>query len=157
MFSFLLSHALETARHQPKGASSLNTLRQASKSLAQQVAVLAPLIVGRETGGVRRLGDLALEDLLEGVGALARGRVDVAHQMHLGGCEVCIERLVRRCGGGSLQLVWCAEGDGRRWWWCCFRNGKVSCCLVQIFEKLRGLVGPGSELVLLLAPRLIGQ
>lgn len=45
--------------------------------------MLAPLVVGGEARRVRRLGDLALEDLLEGVGALARGRVDVAHQMHL--------------------------------------------------------------------------
>lgn len=63
---------------------NLETLRQAAESLAQQVAVLAPLVVGGEARRVRRLGDLALEDLLEGVGALARGRVDVAHQMHLG-------------------------------------------------------------------------
>lgn len=84
---FLLSHPLETVAG-PKGASSLDTLRQAAESLAQQVAVLAPLVVGRETGGVRRLCDLALEDLLEGVGALARGRVDVAHQMHF---EFCVD------------------------------------------------------------------
>ena len=46
--------------------------------------MLAPLVVGGEARRVRRLGDLALEDLLERVGALARGRVDIAHQMHLG-------------------------------------------------------------------------
>ena len=66
----------------------LDTLRQAAESLAQKVAVLAPLVVGGEAGGVRRLGDLALEHLLEGVGALARGRVDVAHQMHFGRWEL---------------------------------------------------------------------
>lgn len=106
MSLILLSHALETLVTSRKGASPLNTLRQAAKSLAQQVAVLAPLVVGRETGGVRRLCDLALEDLLEGVGALARGRVDVAHQMHL-------EFLcgLRSCGG-SLQLVLCGEDGG---------------------------------------------
>lgn len=51
--------------------------------------MLAPLVVGGEARRVRRLGDLALEDLLEGVGALARGRVDVAHQMHLEGVVLC--------------------------------------------------------------------
>lgn len=45
--------------------------------------MLGPLVIGGEARGVRRLGDLALEDLLEGVDALARGSVDVAHQMHL--------------------------------------------------------------------------
>lgn len=40
-----------------------------------------PLVVGREARRVRRLGNLALEHLLEGVGTLARG-VDVAHEMH---------------------------------------------------------------------------
>lgn len=44
--------------------------------------MLGPLVVGREARGVGRLGHLALEDLLEGVDALA-GAVDVAHQMHL--------------------------------------------------------------------------
>lgn len=43
--------------------------------------MLGPLVVGGEASRVGRLGDLALEDLLEGVGTLARG-VDVAHQMH---------------------------------------------------------------------------
>lgn len=114
MFLFAFASA-GGARHQPKGASSLDTLRQTAESLAQQVAVLAPLVVGRETGRVCGLCDLALEDLLEGVGALARGRVDVAHQMHL---EFGVENLGWAVGGdcgGSLQLVVCAEvGGGRR-------------------------------------------
>jgi hypothetical protein len=67
--------------------------------------VLAPLVVRREAGGVRRLGDLAFEDLLEGVGALARGRVDVAHQMHVGGLCAWV------CVGGSEENLL------RGWWW----------------------------------------
>lgn len=55
---------------------------QAAVSLPQQVAVLAPLVVGREARGVGGLGDLALADLLQGVGTLAIG-TDAAHQMHL--------------------------------------------------------------------------
>lgn len=45
--------------------------------------MLGPFVIGGEAGGVRGLGDLALEDLLEGVDALAGAGLDVAHQMHL--------------------------------------------------------------------------
>ena len=43
-----------------------------------------PLVIGREAGRVRRLGDLAIEHLLEGVEALA-AVVEVVHEMHFGG------------------------------------------------------------------------
>lgn len=45
--------------------------------------MLAPLVIGGEARGVGGLGDLALADLLQGVGALAIGS-DAAHQMHFG-------------------------------------------------------------------------
>lgn len=45
--------------------------------------MLAPLVVGREAGRVGGLSDLALANLLQGVGTLAVG-TDAAHQMHLG-------------------------------------------------------------------------
>lgn len=87
----------------PARVRALDTLGQAAKSLAQQVAVLAPLIVRREARRVCRLGDLALEDLLQGVGALAWGRVDVAHQMHLG-------QLVGMCDIGWLRVRFSDRG-----------------------------------------------
>lgn len=45
--------------------------------------MLGPFVIGGEASRVGGLGDFALEDLFEGVDALARG-VDVAHQMHFG-------------------------------------------------------------------------
>lgn len=59
------------------------------KTAAESDAVTRPLVVGREASGVGALGDLAVEDLLEGV--LARERLAVGvlggdvHQMHFGG------------------------------------------------------------------------
>ncbi len=40
------------------------------------------LVIGTESGRMRRLGDLAIQDLLEGVGSLARLRVRHVHEMH---------------------------------------------------------------------------
>ena len=98
---------------QPMGNAPLDTLRQAAESLAQQVAVLAPLVVRGEARRVGGLGDLALEDLLEGVGALARGRVDVAHQMHVGGCRVLLGLIEGfEAGDCGRFATGCAEGGG---------------------------------------------
>lgn len=62
------------------------------KTSAESDAVTGPLIIGREASGVGALGDLAVEDLLEGV--LARERLAVGvlggniHQMHFGGFDL---------------------------------------------------------------------
>lgn len=45
-------------------------------------ALARPLIVGGEPGGVRGLGDLAVDNLLQGVQTVAR-LVESVHQMHL--------------------------------------------------------------------------
>jgi len=62
--------------------------------------VARPLVVGREARRVRRLGDLAAKDLLEGVLAAGRGTGASLggdeHQMHV--CGVWIET-VTACGG----------------------------------------------------------
>lgn len=50
--------------------------------------MLAPFVVGREARGVGGLCDLALEDFLQGIDALARDRVCVAHEMHL---DLCLD------------------------------------------------------------------
>lgn len=45
----------------------------------------AVLVVGRETSRMRALGDLSVNDLLQGVDALGRVRgVDNVHKMHNG-------------------------------------------------------------------------
>lgn len=56
---------------------------QEAEALLEGDALAGPLVVWREAGWVRRLCDLALEDLLEGVGALA-ALVDGVHEMHRG-------------------------------------------------------------------------
>jgi len=64
-------------------------LEERAITLAHRKPVTRPLVVGGEAGGVGGEGDLAVEDLVEGVAALA-GRVAVGvengevHEMHLG-------------------------------------------------------------------------
>lgn len=119
--------------------------------------MLAPLVVGGEASRVCRLGDLALEDLLEGVGALARGRVDVAHQMHFRDL-LYVNRYfgADRVGCGRHELT-CARGLVIGLWFCgdgvLFPSTRAKLLLVQIFEKLGCLVEPGSAL----APQVAGQ
>jgi hypothetical protein len=48
-------------------------------------ALSRPLVVGGEARRVRRLGDLAVGNLLEGVKTVAVG-VEGVHEMHFGGC-----------------------------------------------------------------------
>lgn len=78
--------------------------REPTESLAQDISVLGPFVVGGEARGVRGLCDFALEDLLEGVDALAGAGLDVTHQMHfffffLG----CVER--------ALYTFWDISGE----------------------------------------------
>lgn len=62
----------------------LTLLRQEQvKATLQRNALARPLVVGREARRVRRLGDLAVGDLLEGVEAVAAG-VEGVHEMHDG-------------------------------------------------------------------------
>lgn len=67
------------------------------KTSAESDAVTGPLVIGGETSGVGALGDLLVEDLLEGV--LARERLAVGvldgdiHQMHFGGLVGWSEKL----------------------------------------------------------------
>lgn len=130
---------------------------QPAEPLAQDVAVLGPFVVGREARGVRRLGDLALEDLVEGVDPLARG-VDVAHQMHLGVVVVFFlegEGVVGACfrlfffvGG---VLFFCLSADGGFflraggvlvyacvWWWCVQGNDGWPCYFSVALCRRRG-------------------
>lgn len=67
-------------------AIDLHTLLSQEKleSALESNALARPLVVGRETGRVSRLGDLALSDLLQGVKAVALG-VEGVHQMHCSG------------------------------------------------------------------------
>lgn len=70
----------------------LTLLRQEQVEAALQCDALArPLVIGREAGGMRRLGDLAVGDLLEGVEAVAAG-VEGVHQMHDGRLDQVIWR-----------------------------------------------------------------
>lgn len=81
----------------------LTLLRQKQvKATLQRNALTRPLIIGRKARRVRRLGDLAVGDLLEGVEAVAAG-VEGVHQMHDG-------RLV---SGGELKNA----GESRIWIW----------------------------------------
>lgn len=63
---------------------SLTLLRQEqTESLLQSNTLPRPLVVRGEARRVRRLGDLAVGDLLEGVEAVA-GRIEGVHKMHGG-------------------------------------------------------------------------
>lgn len=68
--------------------ASLTLLGQEKGKSALQGDTLArPLVIGGEARRVRRLGDLAVGDLLEGVEAVAAG-VEGVHQMHGGRLDV---------------------------------------------------------------------
>lgn len=80
----------------------LTLLRQQQAEAALQRHPLpGPLVVGREARRVRRLGDLPVGDLLEGVEAVAL-RVERVHEMHDGGGGC----------GGLLRLIdrWVGRG-----------------------------------------------
>lgn len=71
--TLLQRHALPTA---PSVCTPV--IQVASRSIPRV------LVIGRESGRVRRLGDLAVVHFLEGVFALALG-VESVHEMHLCG------------------------------------------------------------------------
>lgn len=85
----------------------LTLLRQKQvKATLQRNALARPLVVGREARRVRRLGDLAVGDLLEGVQAVAAG-VEGVHEMHDG--RFSFGRRAEE-GGRELDLeygLWC--------------------------------------------------
>lgn len=75
-----------SVRHKiPRWNESLLTLlgQEQGESALQRNTLARPLVVGREARRVRRLGDLAVGDLFEGVEAGAAG-VEGVHQMHGG-------------------------------------------------------------------------
>ena len=87
------SPAPRTPRVSPPTTSGrvgdLGLLEVGAKTLAHGQAVTRPLVVGGETRGVRGAGDLAIEDLVEGVATLAGGLATGVengkeHEMHLG-------------------------------------------------------------------------
>lgn len=70
------------------GRESLHSLllllsQEQVKATLQRDALTRPLVIGGEARRVRRLGDLAVGDLLQGVEAVAVG-VEGVHQMHGG-------------------------------------------------------------------------
>lgn len=76
---------LKLAVKKGKRRQELTVLRHKQvESLPESDPVARPLVVGREARRVRRLGDLAVQHLLERVQALAAA-VEVVHEMHLGG------------------------------------------------------------------------
>lgn len=58
--------------------------KEETESPLQGDPLAGVLVVGGEAGRVRRLGDLAVEDLLQGVDAVAVLTLDV-HEMHFAG------------------------------------------------------------------------
>jgi hypothetical protein len=72
-------------RSKPRRWGRLTLLsQQKSVSLLQRHTMSRVLVVRRKASWVRRLGDFARNDLLEGVDTLASG-VGGVHKMHLGG------------------------------------------------------------------------
>ena len=87
------------------------------KTLLERDSVTGPFVVGGKPGRVGGLCHLALENLLEGVGALARGGVDIAHEMHLDVilvCRVLLSELILSVGClGADSIVLRADlGEG---------------------------------------------
>jgi len=77
--------------------------QQKSIALLDSNAVPAVLVVGREASRVSALGDLSVNDLLEGVDTLGRiRRVGDVHEMHSGG--VCVN------GDGGWGGRWALDG-----------------------------------------------
>lgn len=57
--------------------------KQKVEATLERHALARPLVIGREAGRVGRLGDLAVDNLLEGVDTAAR-LIESVHQMHRG-------------------------------------------------------------------------
>lgn len=91
-FAARIARALQPSPPSHERLSRLPELRltllcqKKSVALLDGNAVPAVLVVGREAGRVRALGDLSVDDLLQGVDALGRIRgVGDVHEMHGGG------------------------------------------------------------------------